>query len=151
MSIGGKKSKIADFDGITIRVLTRDEHCGPHVHALHEGDGWELKIFFSYADDKIIEVELAIGALPKQKVIQKCMDAVIDKLDECRKQYWEGVGKECCLVNQHVTIDQGGYVWDATAKTPGAMLVNTAKYLVSSKSLQFTVAGQTKTYKGVCP
>ncbi len=151
MPRGGKKTRIASFDGVEIRVMTRNEHCGPHVHAFHEGNGWELKIFFSFAGAEIVKVTLEAGRLPKQRVVQKCMDAVTDNLDECRKQFWEGVGLHCCLGNQYVTIDEHGCVRDATARTAGALLVQTASYVVSSGSLEFTVAGHAKRYTGICP
>ena len=149
-----KRSKIAEFDGIEVRVLTRDEHCEPHVHAFHEGKGWELKIYFSFVSDQIGKAELEAGTRPKQKVVQKCMDSVFENLDECRHQFWEATRHRdlhCCLGNQYVMIDQDGSACGATAQTPGAMRVNTAQYLANDKSIEFTVQGQTKTFTGRCP
>jgi hypothetical protein len=149
MPAKAKKTRIAEFDGVSIRVLTRNEHCGPHVHVFHEGEAWELRIFFSFASDRILKVQLEAGALPKRKVVQKCMDAVIDNLDECRRQFWEGVGLDCCLVNQHVVIDKDGYIWETTADAAGALRVSKARYLADRCSLELTAHG--RTFTGMCP
>jgi len=149
-----KKTKIAAFDGVEVRVLTRNEHCEPHVHAYHEGDGWELKIFFSYVTDQIGGVQLEAGTLPKRRVVQDCIDAVFDKLDDCRAQFWEATESRdlyCCLKNQYVQITQNGFVVPAAPNVTGAMLVKTAKYLPDERSIEFSIAGQAKKYTGRCP
>lgn len=154
MSKGGKKPKIAEFDGIEIRVLTRNEHCDPHVHAFHEGEGWELKIFFSFVSEAIGPIELEAGKRPKRPVVQNCVDAILDNLDEARKQFWEATESRnlhCCLGNQYVRIDDDGYVVAAAKQSAGAMLVKTARYVASSKALEFTVEGQAKKQSGKCP
>jgi hypothetical protein len=39
-------------------LKTRDEHCPPHVHIGHRGEGWEAKIGFSYIDDTVSVMEI---------------------------------------------------------------------------------------------
>jgi hypothetical protein len=76
---------VTSVSGIDIVVRTGDEHCEPHVHAFHESEGWELRIFFSFVTPHIVEVDLYHGTAPKEKVVQACMNKVIDMLDKARQ------------------------------------------------------------------
>ncbi len=141
--------KVASFSGIDIVVRTRDEHCEPHVHAFHEGDGWELRIYFSYVTDEIIEVDLYEGSAPAAKVIQACMDKVTDCLDKARKLFWDAVQK-VCLDNKVVEVVDG--VIQVPAKKPtNPLVVSSAKYVSKNKSIEFTVKGSTQSYIARCP
>jgi hypothetical protein len=140
---------VTSFDGIDIIVRTRREHCEPHVHAIHGGEGWELRIFFSYVTAGIVDVELYCGSTPKKKVIQACMNKVIDKLDKARKLFWEAVQK-VCLDNQFVAIVDG-VIEPASVHSPGAMRVKSARYDVKKKSIEFIALGSEEAFIGLCP
>ena len=138
--------KVATFNGAQIVVRTRD-HCDPHVHAIHKGEGWEFKIFFSYVDD-LVQAEIPPKkGKPKNDQIQECMNKVTDELDECRKIFAR-VQACICLQNKYVRL-VNGEIRGATKNMQGALLVKTAKYNALNKSVTFT-AGNTQ-YTGDCP
>lgn len=145
-----KKKGIADFKGIKIRVLTRDEHCDPHVHAFHEAAGWEVKIFFSFASVKIGPVEPEAGKFPSSSVVQECMNSVTDKLDECRRQFWDAV-KKVCFENQFVSVDSKGILREAEAGSPGALKVSRAEYIASTGTVEFEIHGKAGKHRAICP
>ncbi len=141
--------KVTRFGGIDIIVRTRDEHCEPHVHVLHEGDGWELRIYFSFATSQIEELELYHGTAPKEKIVQACMDKVIDNLDKARELFWDAV-QNVCLDNKFIAINSG-VIQVADSKSPGAVQIKTARYVAKTKSIEYTVQGDSIVYTGKCP
>lgn len=132
-------SKVKSFKGIDVVVRTRDEHCEPHVHAFHIGEGWELRIFFSYVSDQIIDVDLLHGKAPKQATVQAVMDTVIDHLDKARKLFWSAV-RNVCLDNQYIVVVKG-VARSATHSAKGAVLVKTARYIAALQSIECHVGG----------
>lgn len=134
-------SKVASFKGIDVVIRTRDEHCEPHVHAFHVGQGWELRVFFSYVSDEIIDVELLHGKLPKQAVVQTIMDKVIDHLDKAREFFWDAV-HNVCLDNQYIVV-ANGVARSATQDIKDAVLVKTARYIPTSGSIECRVSSTT--------
>ena len=131
-------SKVTGFSGIDIVIRTRDEHCEPHVHVFHAGQGWELRVFFSYVSDQIIDIELLHGRTPRQTVVQAVMDKVIDHLDKARELFWEAV-RTVCLDNKYIVVN--GVAQEAGRETAGAVLVRTARYLPASKSIEYWISG----------
>lgn len=142
-------SKVTSFKGIDIVIRTRDEHCEPHVHAFHIGQGWELRVFFSYVSDEIIEIELLHGKSPKQAVVQEIMNKVIDHLDGARELFWEAVG-DTCLNNKYIVVVKG-VVRSALPATTNAVLVKTASYLPAKKSIEYKVSGSAVPLIAKCP
>jgi len=138
--------KIVVVNGTRIVVRTRD-HCDPHVHAIHKGEGWEFRIYFSYANT-LVQAELpALKGNPKTSRIQECMNAVTDELDKCRREFWTAM--QCvCLENQYVKL-VNGVILDAVSNESGALKVSAAKYHPNTKSVSFTAG--TIGYTGKCP
>ena len=134
-------SKVTSFRGIDIVIRTRDEHCEPHVHAFHTGQGWELRVFFSYVSDEIIGVELCHGKMPEQTLVQSGMNKVIDHLDEALELFW-GAVRNVCLDNKHIVVEKG-VARTAMPNARGAVLVKTARYIVASKSIEYEISGTT--------
>jgi hypothetical protein len=137
------------FKGIDIVVRTRDEHCEPHVHAFHDGEGWELRIYFSFVTPRIIEVDVYHGVAPKQKIVQECMNKVTDNLDKARKLFWEAV-KTVCLDNKFVVV-VNGEVQPSNSSVPGALRVKTASYNVAQKAIFISAQGIQQPVIGKCP
>lgn len=142
-------SKIARYRGIEIVVRTRDEHCEPHVHVYHLGQDWELRVFFSYVSDQIMDIELLHGHTPKQGVVQAIMDKVIDHLDKARELFWQAVGT-VCLENQYILV-VNGVAQAARQETTDAMRVTAARYIASTQSIEFEVHGTTTRQTAKCP
>ena len=140
---------VTSFNGIEIVVRTRDEHCEPHVHAFHEGEGWELRIFFSFVTPHIVDVERYHGAAPKEGVVQACMNKVIDLLDKLRKLFWDAV-QTVCLDNKFVAV-VNGVVQPVSSKTPGALRVRMARYDAKEESIELTARGLARPIIGKCP
>ena len=142
-------SKVTSFRGIDIVVRTRDEHCEPHVHAFHAGQGWELRVFFSFVSDQIIDIEPLHGNMPKQTVVQAVMNKIIDHLDKARELFWDAV-RNVCLDNKHIVIVDG-IAHEAGPQTLGAVLVKTARYIAAAQSIECTASGATTPFIAKCP
>jgi hypothetical protein len=142
-------SKVASFQGVNIVVRTRDEHCEPHVHAYHTGQGWEMRLYFSYVSGQSIELELIYGRVPSQTVVQRIMDKVIDNLDKARELFWDAV-QTVCLENKHITV-VNGIAHPAQPGDAGAILVKKASYLRASKSIEYQTPGSTRPLIARCP
>jgi hypothetical protein len=142
-------SKVTSFKGINVVVRTRDEHCEPHVHAYHAGQGWEIRVYFSYVSDRIIELELIYGRVPGQSVVQAIMDKVIDNLDKARELFWNAV-QTVCLDNKYIVVVRG-VAHSARQATAGAVLVTTASYLGASRSIEYMTPGEAQPLIAKCP
>jgi hypothetical protein len=47
-------SKVLDIATMGAKVYVRSrDHCPPHVHVTHAGEGWEARLAFSYLDASI--------------------------------------------------------------------------------------------------
>jgi len=141
--------KIATVGASKIVVRTRDEHCDPHVHAFHEGEGWELRIFFSYVSSTVMPELPPLAGSPSARQVQACMDKVTDRLDACREAFWKAV-QNVCLRNRYVVL-RGGYVLEAHAATPGALKVTAAHYVAAANLIEFRAQGKIQTFAGMCP
>jgi hypothetical protein len=79
---------VSEATGAAIYVFA-DDHCPPHVHARHRGEGWMARLRFSYIN---VAVELISIAPPKnvplQRVVNRLLDDVRTRLAECRRAWW---------------------------------------------------------------
>lgn len=90
---------IGRFEGLGIEVLTRDEHCPPHVHV--DGDSWQARFEFAYWHDDVTLYSLAGKRLPSQRKIDNLCRMIEQPavLRKARKAFWNAV-HSVCLNNQ---------------------------------------------------
>ncbi len=108
-------------------VIASDDHCPPHVHAFHRGEGWVVRLWFSYAsaDAGVLSIAPTNHAV-RQRQLNELRDEVAEHLAACRRVWWDTNGTTC-LPNKWVHAVSGETVvldgWHA-----GARQVETAIY-----------------------
>ena len=82
-------SRIFDSEatGAAIYVFTND-HCPPHVHARHRGEGWVARVKFSFFKSDVELMSLApVKRAPLQRVLNEVLDDIRERLRDCREQW----------------------------------------------------------------
>ena len=89
----------SESTGAVIYVFS-DDHCPPHVHARHHGDGWIARVRFSYLDPAVELMSIApTKNLPLQRTVNRLLADIEAGLPACRRSWW--VTKQtACLANQ---------------------------------------------------
>lgn len=69
---------MSEATGAAIYVFA-DDHCPPHVHARHRGDGWVARVRFSYVGSAVELISIApLKNVPLQRVV--IADATYDPM-----------------------------------------------------------------------
>lgn len=123
--------------GVEINVLTRKEHAPPHVHVEHQAEGWEIKVEFSYVENKVAtyKIKHLIGKLPTRARLNSLVQAVMNSRQECRDVWWRYV-PDAGLDNKRVVV-VNGVAAPATPNVAGSFLVTTAIYKAPTDSMLF--------------
>ncbi|MBF0306116.1 MAG: hypothetical protein HQL41_10770 [Alphaproteobacteria bacterium] len=109
-------------------LRSRDEHCPPHVHVGHKGEGWEAKIRFSYVDDSVSLMEVyPMRGRPSVATINAVMAEVRADLAICRSA-WSAVVGDLDLVNRWFDVPAQGKVALLARRTKEAKRVRSASY-----------------------
>ena len=138
--------------GISIEVLTRDEHCPPHVHVMHQGEGWEIKVHFSFAEHGQLTYRVesvAHGGMPSISRVNTVINLIARGRRDCRIKWWECLAT-VCLRNQWLAGDAAGFVRLAAPNTPNASVVRTAAYEPATNEVSF-VTSALQARRGRCP
>jgi len=56
---------VSEDTGAAVYVFA-DDHCPPHVHARHRGDGWIARVRFSYVSRALELMSIAPGVVSGQ-------------------------------------------------------------------------------------
>jgi hypothetical protein len=105
-----------------------DDHCPPHVHARHRGDGWIARIAFSYVTDIVKLISIApLKNIPLQRVINELLDDVRAHLAICRRSWWE-IRRTTCLGNQWAKILKSGRIEIVPTRAARAKQITAADY-----------------------
>src|SRR5271166_1213251 len=90
---------ISGSTGAAIYVFS-DDHCPPHVHARHRGDGWLARVRFSYISTAVELMSIAPSKnVPLRRVVNRLLDDIQSGLPDCRKSWWMRK-RTTCLANQ---------------------------------------------------
>lgn len=119
--------KVCTHRGLLMAVLTRNEHCPPHVHV--GSSDWEARLEFSFWHDGVRLIDVVpVHRQPTVAVLEGLRQALKTPahLRRARVCWWQAV-QSVCLVNQ---------VWDAGAqevvslqdKRPGARVIEAAAF-----------------------
>ncbi len=123
-------------------ILTRDEHCPPHVHA---GNGqWDARFKFSFSDNSVSLWDVTpLRNKPTADVLEGLRLTLKEKsnLRLAREKWWEMLNN-VCLINQR---------WDSKAKEvvsgkhsrTGAIVIKAARFDASAYKTVLTLSGQT--------
>ncbi len=138
--------------GLSIEVLTRDEHCPPHVHVMHRGEGWEIKVYFSFAEhgQGSYRVEaVAHGGMPSIGRVNTVINLIARGRRDCRRKWWKYLAT-VCLRNQWLEVDATGVVRFAAPNSPNAAVANVAAYEPATDEVSFVTTTR-QVRRGRCP
>jgi hypothetical protein len=108
-------------------AIASDDHCPPHVHALHRGEGWLVRVEFSYVSTRagVISIEPSTRAV-RQRQLNQLLDDVEAHLAACRRVWWNIRGTTC-LPNKWMMV-HGNTVRVLDERQPDARRVKTVLY-----------------------
>ncbi|HTW68606.1 MAG TPA: hypothetical protein VME47_01850 [Acetobacteraceae bacterium] len=113
-------------NGVRVAITTND-HCPPHVHAVHQGEGWLVRVEFSFvhARVRVHSIEPTPGAV-RQRQLNRLLQAVEGQLAACRRVWWTIRGTTC-LENKWLVMQSDG-MSVAEEASPNARRVKGAYY-----------------------
>ena len=118
---------ISEATGAAV-YLFADDHCPPHVHARHRSDGWIARVQFSFLDNDVGLMSIAPAKhVPLQRIVNKLLDDVEDRVPKCRKQWWT-MRQTTCLVNQWAKVPTAGEVELLAEREADAKKIADARY-----------------------
>jgi len=87
-----------------------DDHCPPHVHARHRGDGWIARVSFSFVTSAVELLSIApFRNSPLQRTVNRLLDDIEAELSACRRSWW-ATKRTTCLPNQWAVIPAPGTI-----------------------------------------
>jgi hypothetical protein len=100
---------ISESTGAAIYVFS-DDHCPPHVHARHRGDGWIARVRFSYLTGPVELMSVApLRNYPLQRTVNRLLADVEAELPTCRRSWWV-TKRTACLMNQWAVVLETGRI-----------------------------------------
>jgi hypothetical protein len=135
---------VSEDTGAAIYVFTND-HCPPHVHARHRGEGWIARVRFSYLDSAVELMSIApVKRVPLQRVVNQLLDNIQERLSECRQRWWV-TNRTACLTNQWALVLADGTVELLSKQILGAKQIADASYDPQPKRLLVSFRDSTAT------
>lgn len=93
----------SESTGAAIYVFS-DDHCPPHVHARHRGDGWIARVRFSFVGSAVELMSIApLKNSPFQRVVNRLLADIQVELPACRQSWWI-TRRTTCLANQWAVV-----------------------------------------------
>ena len=84
-----------------------DDHCPPHVHARHRGEGWIARVRFSFVGSEVALLSIApLRNSPLQRTVNQLLDDIEAELLACRCSWW-AAKHTTCLENRLAVISAG--------------------------------------------
>lgn len=119
-----------------------DDHCPPHVHARHRGEGWIARVGFSYASAAVALISIApLRNVPSQRVVNRLLDDIETRLADCRRAWWT-IRRTTCLENQWAMTGEGR-IELRSGRTRGAKQIIDAGYDPEAERLHVTFRDRT--------
>jgi hypothetical protein len=128
---------ISEGTGAGVYVFS-DDHCPPHVHARHRGDGWVARVRFSYVDDAVAVLSLTpLKDAPLQRVINRLLADIQAGLPACRRSWWV-TRQTTCLGNLWAATVGAGPMRLASGPGPHLLQIASAIYEPEPERLRVT-------------
>ena len=65
-----------------------DDHCPPHVHGRHRGDGWIARVRFSFVSSAVELLSIApLKNSPLQRTVNRLLNDIEAELLSCRRTW----------------------------------------------------------------
>jgi hypothetical protein len=128
---------VSEATGATIYVFA-DDHCPPHVHARHRGEGWVARVRFSYVGNAVELISIApLKNVPLQRVVNALLDDIQARLADCRRSWW-AMRQTTCLANQWAVMPSAEKIELRSEPTPSAKQIADATYDPTTGRLHVT-------------
>lgn len=128
---------VSEATGAAVYVFA-DDHCPPHVHARHRGEGWIARVRFSYVGSVVALISIAPL---KNVLLQRVMNALLDdmqaRLADCRRNWWT-TRQTTCLANQWAVVPSAEKIALRSERAPSAKQIADATYDPSAGRLYVT-------------
>ncbi|MDS4040771.1 MAG: hypothetical protein RKP20_06305 [Candidatus Competibacter sp.] len=129
--------------GANVYVRSRD-HCPPHVHITHRGEGWEARLAFSFLDGSIRLLDvMPLARAPRLAVLNMAASVVVAALPVCRAAWWDIQGKTC-LDGQWMKIAEDDACLPASRTEVGALQIDRSHYDVQRATVVVFFKNQTE-------
>jgi hypothetical protein len=121
--------------GAVIYVFA-DDHCPPHVHARHRGEGWVARVRFSYVGSEVELISIApLKNVPLQRVVNELLDDIRARLMDCRRRWWT-TRQTTCLANQWAVAPAARDIKLCSERTREAKQIADASYDPATERLR---------------
>ena len=118
---------ISESTGAAVYVFS-DDHCPPHVHARHRGDGWIARVRFSYLSGSVELMSVApLKNYPLQRTMKRLLADIEAGLPTCRRSWWV-TKRTTCLVNQWAAVLTTGRIEVSSESLANAKQIVDAQY-----------------------
>ena len=126
----------SDVTGASVYVFS-DDHCPPHIHARHRGEGWVARVSFSYLSRamELMSIEPTKN-VPLRRVVNRLLDEIQDRLPDCRRSWWM-IKRTTCLENQWALVWAPGKVV-LSDHVPGSKKIADGNYDPETRQLSVT-------------
>jgi len=134
--------KVCKHKGLDIAVLTRNEHCPPHVHV--GTDKWEARFQFSFWHNgvRLWDVTPAQNE-PNAAVLEELRQVLkLPKPLHRARELWWSSRQSVCLDNQQWDVASEEVV-SPKARRPGALDIVSARFEAQGYRTILQLAGQT--------
>ena len=126
---------ISEGTGAAIYVFS-DDHCPPHVHARHRGDGWIARVRFSYLGRQVDLMSVApLKNYPLQRTVTRLLADIEAVLPMCRRSWW-AARQTTCLTNQWAAVLATGRIELVSEHWANAKRIANAVYDPDEERLQ---------------
>ena len=116
-------------------VIASNDHCPPHVHVLHRGEGWLVRLWFSYVSEAVGVRDIApTERAVRRPQLKRLLNELQDNLAACRKLWWE-TRATTCLENKWVVRLASGCLEVLEARRRSARQVRSATYDASTQMM----------------
>ena len=116
-----------------------DDHCPPHVHARHRGEGWIARVRFSYVSSAVALISIApLRNAPQRRALNLLLGDIQDRLADCRRAWWIA-RRTTCLANQWAREGEGT-IELLSERTPNAKRIAYATYDSDAEQRQLKVS-----------
>jgi hypothetical protein len=115
-----------------------DDHCPPHVHARHRGEGWVARVRFSYVGSEVELISIVpLKNVPLQRVVNELLDDIQAQLMDCRRSWWT-TRQTTCLANQWAVAPAASEIKLCPERTREAKQIADASYDPATEQLRVT-------------
>jgi hypothetical protein len=148
--LGMSRVLISESTGAAVYVFS-DDHCPPHVHARHRGEGWIARVRFSYISSQIELMSIApLKNSPLQRTVKHLLADLEAALPLCRRSWWM-TKRTACLTNQWAVLLASGQIALLSEPLANAKQIDDATYDPDEQRLRVVFQDGTTTEVRTAP